>query len=477
MTLFVAIVGIIAGTKFRRGSILSPFTLVLLILISIFGIRPLLMPDNPASFYMYGYNTASGFDKAALFGFIGTASFVAGYAFWSIVLRNKYEEKMAGAKPVPAALPDWAPDRSIKIAWCLFGSWFLVMIIIGGGVGFLSELFGGRSPAVMAKLANVPAVFSSLPVIGCLTIAAVRFQYERYAKYTQPQNLAYWLITAVSVIPPSAIGTRRFLIPSVVMAIIGALANSWTKKIKLSWVVGGVAAFFALAVIPFVRSSGSRDLGSTDLIGAMNAYFGQEGVRGVLDGFFLSYDTEMFNYVSYLSRAMGTIIPFGMGRGTLGEIIGLPIPAAISPFERWNDVLLMHMYGEVCDYQQACPVPSIVGILYSDLAMPGLIVGMLLLGIWAGRFEAKLFTATGTKMGVLMLTAGFAISFTRGNSMAQVWLAVQCFFVWWALDKFLLRPRKPRSAWESRHLPDVYRHLHERPQAAEVGPPPVSATQ
>ena len=468
MTLFVALAGMIAGTGLRRGSALSPFALVLLILISIFDVRPLLMPGNPGSFNMYGYNTASGFDNAALFGFIGTASFITGYAAWRLVLSKMHREKISAPAPAPRALPDWAPGRSVLIAWCLFGSWFLVMIIIGGGVGFLSELFGGRSPAVMAKLANVPAVFSSLPVIGCLTIAAVRFQYERYTKYTSPQNLAYWIITAVSVIPPSAIGTRRFLIPSVVMAIIGALGNSWTKKIKLSWIAGGVVAFFALAVIPFVRSSGSRKLGSTDLVGAMNAYFGQEGVRGVLDGFFLSYDTEMFNYVSYLSQAMGSTIKFGMGRGTIGEIIGLPIPAAISPFERWNDVLLLRMYGEPCDYQQACPVPSIIGILYSDLAIPGVIAGMILLGIWSGRFEAKLQIATGTKMGVLMLTAGFAISFTRGNSMAQVWLAVQCFFVWWALDKFFLRPRKEKSAYERRHLPDVYRHLHEQKQAAEA---------
>lgn len=464
MTLFVAIVGIIAGSKFRRGSVLSPFTLVLLILISIFGVRPLLMPGNPASFNMYGYNTASGFDNAALFGFIGTASFVAGYALWRMVLRHGHEKKASPVK-APPMLPDWAPRRSMMIAWCLFGSWFLLMIIIGGGVGFLSELFGGRSPAVMAKLANVPAVVSALPVIGCTIIAGVRFQYERYVKYTVHQNLAYWLVAAVSVIPPSSIGTRRFLIPSVVMALVGALANSWTKKIRPSWVVGGVVFFFALAVIPFVRSAGSRKLGESDLLGAMNAYFGQEGVRGVLDGFFLSYDTEMFNYVSYLSQAMGSTIPFGMGRGTLGEIVGLPIPAAITPFERWNDVLLLYMYGEPCDYKQACPVPSIVGVLYSDLAIPGVISGMILLGIWSGRFEASLMTATGTKMGVLMLTVGFAISFTRGNSMAQVWLAVQCYFVWWALDKFLLRPRKekPRES-----LPDRFRHLHEGKRAVKL---------
>ncbi|WP_157356799.1 hypothetical protein [Agromyces sp. NDB4Y10] len=445
MTIFVVVVAVAAGTGFRRGSMLSPFVLVLLTLLSIFGIRPLLMPAQPESFNFYGYNTTAGFEAAALMGFVGTLSFVMGYAFRRLTLSRRRAAGMIELASPWEIPPEWAPGRSMRIAWGLFGGWFLMMIVIGGGVGFLAEIFGGRSPEVMANLAGVPAVVSALPVIGCLTIAVVRFRHERYLRYSSVQNFSYWLIAALSVVPPSAIGTRRFLIPSLLMAVLGALANSWHSRIKPSWVIGGVVGFFALAIVPFIRSSGSRAPG-TDLLGAMRAYFGEQGVGGILDGFFLSYDTEMFNYVSYLSQSMGTRIEFGFGRGTVGEVLALPIPAALSPFERWNDVLLLQMFGTVCDYQQACPVPSIIGVLYSDFAWAGVIGGMVLLGIWSARFEGSLITATGTRLGALLLAAGWTILFTRGNSMAQVWLAFQVFVVWWVLDRFLLRPTRGASA-------------------------------
>ena len=50
-----------------------------------------------------------------------------------------------------------------------------------------------------------------------------------------------------------------------------------------------------------------------DLVGAMGAYFQDVGLRGTLNNFFLSYDTEMFNYVAYMTQTMGKTIPFRYG--------------------------------------------------------------------------------------------------------------------------------------------------------------------
>lgn len=464
MTLVLGMAAWLVGTRLRVGAMVGPYSLMLLILVAIFGMRPLLMPSDVKSFDFYGYTVSSaGFAAAALYGFIGTMAFIAGYTFWRRVMSSMYVRDN-NPTAAPAGLPDWAPRRSVLIACGLSAAWFLFMIVVGGGVGFLAQLFAGRSEAVISRLENVPAFVGALPAIGCLTVAVVRFQYERVQKYTNLQNLAYWLVVAASIVPPLALGTRRYLIPSVLIAVVGALINSWHRKIKPQWLALGIVGLLALAIIPFVRSAGSRTKlgGNSDLIGAMGLYFKEEGLRGTLNNFFLSYDTEMFNYVAYLSQVMGNSIPFGMGRGTVGEILAMPIPAAITPFQRWNDFLLTRSFGENCGYGSACPVPSIVGILYSDLALPGVILGMVLIGIMAGRFEKKLLVSSGAYTAVLLLTAGFSIAFARGNSLAQVWIAVQCFIVWWGVQKILLHAPRTKPVVKRRNLPEAYRRLQAR---------------
>lgn len=442
----------------RRGSVLSPYSLMLFILISIFGIRPLLMPDEPESFGFYGYNISTGFADATFLGFVGTTSFIAGALFWRLVRERKLSDAITdGSAPVPS----WAPKRAATIAWALSAAWLVIMIVVGGGVGYLAQLFGGRSQDVISRLENVPAFVGALPAIGCLVIAAVRFRYERHERYTKAQNLGYWLVALASVVPPSALGTRRYLIPCLVIAIMGALVNNWNKRIKASWVAFGVVGFLALAIVPFVRSAGSRTArGETDLVGSMASYFQDEGLRGTLNNFFLSYDTEMFNYVAYLSQAMGDSIPFGWGRGIVGDLVSMPLPASLTPFPRWSDYLLSQSFGTGCEYKAVCPVPSVVGILFSDLALPGLFIGMVLLGVAAAKFERRLLASNGASVAALMLAAGFAIAFARGNSLAQVWIAVQCFVIWWALDKLFLR--QPANAGK---------------RALNVGPLPVKANQ
>lgn len=460
LTLLIGTIAWIVGTGLRRGRVLSPYSLMLFILITIFGIRPLLMPDEPKSFGFYGYNISLGFEPAAWMGFIGTISFIAGAAFWHLAFAKKSRDALE-AKPVDE-IPVWAPKRSAAIAWALSLGWLLFMIVVGGGVGFLAQLFSGRSEAVIARMENVPAFIAALPAIGCLTIAAVRFQYERVRPYTKSQNVGYWLVAILSVVPPSALGTRRYLIPCIVIAIMGALVNHWEKRIKAWWIAAGAAGFLAMAMIPFVRSAGSRTArgDATDLIGAMGAYFQDVGLRGTLNNFFLSYDTEMFNYLAYLSQKMGDSIPFGMGRGTIGEVIAMPLPAAITPFQRWNDFLLTETFGENCGYQAVCPVPSVIGILYSDLAIPGILVGMIILGIAAARFESRLMVSNGAGTAALLLAAGFAVAFARGNSLAQVWIAVQCFVVWWVLQRvFLHMPKQARPGFPSRATPASVRNV------------------
>lgn len=452
LTLLIGGVSWVVGTGLRRGTLLSPYSLIVLILISIFGFRPLLMPSESASFSFYGYNIANGYEIATIIGLIGTVSFVAGYS----ALRFTHR-RTASLMIFSQRIPNVTPRRAATAAWILLATWVLTMIVIGGGPSFLAVLFAGRSEAVNTVFSSVPAFVPALPVVACLMAATARFNWERLQRYTRSQNFAYWLVAAAAVVPPSALGTRRFLIPSVLIMIIGALGRSWNKKIRPAWFFAGVAAFLILAIVPFVRSAGSRVGGRTDLLGAMSVYFREEGARGTLDNFFLSYDTEMFNWVAYFAPRMGDKIPYGWGKGTFGEVLSSPLPASLSPFERWNDVLLQYAFDAPCSLETVCPVPSITGILFTDLSWVGLIFGMAALGALCSGYERRLFQASAVTTAALLLFAGFSVLFARGNSMAQAWIAVQVFVVWWvahtAISVLTPAPARPRGFRHSRSTP------------------------
>ncbi|MDH3022467.1 hypothetical protein QEN41_21050 [Gordonia alkanivorans] len=447
LTILVGVLGWVGGTGLRRVSVLSPYSFGLLILVSVFGVRPLLMARDDSSFEFYGYRiTASEFEYATFLGFLAVVGLTMGFIAGRFFGRTQMDRsQLNGSCPPDSFRPgsvaksiEVDPGRSFAAAWLLILGWFAVMVFVGGGLGFVSQLFGGRSPEVTAKLSNVPAIVFALPVVAALVIAVTRFRHERSTRYSRAQLLHYWLLAAVTVIPPSALGTRRFLIPSVVIAVLGSLSGKLQLRVPLSWGVLGIGSFLVLTIFPFVRSAGSRSPDQAGLVGAMQSYFVDEGVSGSLENYFVSFDTEMFNYVAFLSSRLGRDIPYGLGQGTFGEIIAMPIPAALSPLDIWNDVMLTSAFGSGCSIETACPVPSVVGVLFSDFWIPGVLVGIVAIGYLASKFDRSLeISRYPEATAALLLAAGFAVVFFRGNSMAQFWYGFQIFVVWFLVTRAL----------------------------------------
>lgn len=436
-TLFLGVISWLFATRLRFGSVVSPFSTVLLMLIAIFGIRPILMMQAQ-NFNFYGINIRSGVESASIIGFVAVLTFIAAYGFAISLKRNQFRSddasrpaRTGGLSERPgidnAAPP--APHYSFSAAIALVLAWFASMIVLGGGIGYLRVLFAGRSSDASIAFSGVPAVVLALPVVAAIVLATTRFKFERHTKYSARQNFLYWLVGVLCIVPPSALGNRRFLIPSLIALVIGALAVRWRRRIPIKWIVLSVAGFLALAIFPFVRSAGSRT-GSSDLIGAMSEYFGSEGISGTLNGFFLSYDTEMFNYIAYLAPRLGETLPYGMGRGTVGELLVAPIPAAFTPYTAWSNELLVQAFGGACGVV-FCPVPSVVGTFYYDLALPGVVAGMLLLGLLTATFEQRFITSTGLQSLTLLALAGFAPVIARGNPIAQLWIVTQVIIVAW----------------------------------------------
>ena len=318
--------------------------------------------------------------------------------------------------------------RVVMLSLTMLLAWLLVTIILGGGTGFLAQLFSGRSAEVNRSSLNVPVFVPALPTAAAVILAYGRIGYERVERFPTSFKFQYWLTAGLCIIPPSSVGTRRFLVPSVVVVLFGAFFQSWRRSIGVRGASLSALLFLVLAVFPFVRSAGSRTQ-RTDLAGAMYDYFQGRGLSGILDGYFLSYDTEMFNYVSFLApRLSSGDIPYGMGRGTIGDLLLAPFPATLAPFPSWSDRLLSTTFGAGCG-QGVCPVPSLVGVLIADLALPGLVAGFFALGLFCSRFEESLLNSRGTRLARFLVLGGFAPIIVRGNSVSVTWISFNVFLI------------------------------------------------
>lgn len=392
-------------------------------LVAIFGVRPIMMVAHDRYNFYGGNNIESGFAVASWVGLLSVFFLLVGYVI------------MSAARPVPPAAPSFKTpsvrmsEMSIAnasvIALLILLSWLVLMAATGGGVSYVLLLFQGRGAGGESALAGVPAVVPALPVVAGVLLAYARINVQRLRAITTKENLLYWGVIAVTIVPPSALGSRRFLLPSILAAVLGSLVPHWSRKVTWRMVGLAVVGFLALSIIPFVRSSGSRT-GRTDLLGAMGDYFGERGIGGTLENFFLSYDTEMFNYVAFLSPRLGSTIEYGLGRGTVVEALLSPIPAAFSRDlgPRWSNEILIQAFGGPCGISY-CPVPSVSGVLFYDLGLPGVVVGMTLVGALMYRFEWNFLNASGAKLLTLLTLGAFVPQLVRGSTISQLWIAAQ----------------------------------------------------
>ncbi|GEM_PF-2079535 len=412
----------------RRGVLVGPLGLTVFMLVAIYGLRPLLMIDR-AAYDFYGLRVTDGFQQATWVGLVAVVSLFVGYAARAArhvptpgrgAVPHDGDDGRAGVADALARVP-LRGAAAFCVATVLL--WFAAIAAYGGGAGFLSLMFSGRSAAVDARLEGMPAIVMALPVVGALALAAVRVVRDRRVRPTTGERLFFWAAVAFAVVPTTALGTRRFLLPVVLLAVVAASARAWDRRVRPSHVALAVVGLLALAIVPFVRSAGSRSEGAS-LGTAMQEFYEVEGTRGIAESFLLSYDTEMFSYVAYAAPRLGGDLPVGWGRGTVLELVLAPLPAGVLGTESWSNSRLRAMFGGSCA-EYLCPVPSLPGALYLDFAFAGVVLGMLVFGWFVHASQAALPSARGAR---LVLTLGF-ISFVpnvvRGNPAAQLAILAQ----------------------------------------------------
>jgi len=413
------------ATRLRRGAMLAPFSIALLLLVAIFGIRPLVLAAEQ-NWWFNGADVGDGAVLAAGVGFWAIAALVAGYATARLAMARKAPND---AIPTPDAVPRSLVRMSSAalLAAACTGAWFVAMILIGGGTSFLRQLAEGRSADVSRILDGVPVLISAVPVAGVVVLAVCRLRITAFRRLSTGEELWFWAAIALATVPPLALGNRRLLLPVALIALVAVARPKWDKRPPLfGLLLAGVAAL-VVAAIPFVRSAGSRST-SSDLLGALALYFNTNGIGETMRSFFVSYDTEMFSYIALVGPMLGDEIPYGLGRGTLGEALLQPLPAAISPWPTWSNNILTLVFGGGCG-TVACPVPSVAGVLYFDTGLIGVAVGMALVGALMAAFEPAFLVARGWRLVALLTLAGFMPGIIRGNSVSQLWISANVLLV------------------------------------------------
>lgn len=159
----------------------------------------------------------------------------------------------------------------------------------------------------------------------------------------------------------------------------------------------------------------------------------------------------MFNYIAFLATQLGDSIEYGMGMGmgTVGDALLSPIPAPLAPAQLWSNQILVQAFGGPCGVSY-CPVPSVSGVLFYDFGLPGVVAGMTIVGFLLSRFDVAFLTARGVKLSILLTLGAFSVQMIRGNTIAQLWIAVQVIVVLtlveWAAYRTSADGRAPSTA-------------------------------
>jgi hypothetical protein len=169
--------------------------------------------------------------------------------------------------------------------------------------------------------------------------------------------------------------------------------------------------FIVLATIPFIRTSGGRDQAGGVVTAFTNA------IASPLEEwntFMTSYDTDM---VGSLSVEVGVLrVPDDLfyGGATFGDLLVAPIPSSLypdKPTTARNQMLIM-AYGTPCTLTAGglCPDFSAIGTFYQDLAWPGVLLGMAMLGVLSRALWARHIADPGSATRVIAVATWWVIA-------------------------------------------------------------------
>lgn len=385
-------------------------------LLALFGIRPLVMLYTGDITYQHTIDVHAEFNRATLIGMLATISFVVGYEILSSV-------RVPRPKVSSRQLNYLATTRAVRWLVAVGALAFLLRLASAGNpLTTLEVLAHGRSLAASAtQISNFLNDGPLLAACGA-TILVIALR----GRPTVPQRIAIVLLIVAPLGTFFLLGNRRLILPSVLTPIIVGYMVRGQRPAWRHLAIVLPVAFIVLATIPFERSLGAREEqgGAVAIFDrAFKAPFEPIGE------FFTSYDTAMVPDLGLEVSVLQRPSDYYFGRATIGDLLLAPIPSALIPGkpQTARNSLLIRLFGQGCVVGNGsqCPDFSVAGTFYQDFWLPGIVVGMLILGAFSAALWARFCEARHSALRII-LAASWAISLPiiiRGGFMPP--------FQWW----------------------------------------------
>jgi hypothetical protein len=424
----------------RRFDLFEPIVFAALMLLLLFGIRPLWMAATGEQVWPTGRDAdVSGWMDAATFGgFLGSLLFVTGYeagrAFW--------RRRIGAGAPSRAADPRWVTAVAIAMGVLGLILWLVSLTRAGSLAEGLDLALGGRSAEAQRALTSSEYLTSAPILAACGALLLVLTTGGR------PTRRQLTLILALVAIPCVIFalgGGRRFIVPSVGIPLVAfAIMRAWRPRPRL--VATAVPlAFLVIVLFPIIRSEQAR-VNAGGLLPAIghNLTHPDEPIAYFFEG----PDTEGVAVFAVEISTLANETDYFYGAATFGDILLAPVPSAIFPDkpQTARDQLLTAMIGSGCDPAGAgCPDWTALGTFYQDFGVPSLLIGMGLLGLGsAGLWELGrrrpasavpvLLAASWAVMLPILLRAGWMPAFAW-----WLFFVVPTFAALWLLTSERLR--------------------------------------
>jgi hypothetical protein len=354
----------------RRFDIFEPLSVFIIAWTVLFWLRPIAML-LVHYFTLYGYDITAGFDPMLVMALVGGIGFVVGYFL-------PFVPKVAKRLP---AVPELTTGSAF-IRYCLALA-FLSLVLFGlflvqsGGLRLLRSLLGGRQSGQLETYAKSTAyfydgIFLAFPA-GLLLIA---YGARNKQRGISALGVAALLIPLIAVGPT---GVRSWLIT--LFGAVFILFYLWRLKRPSGWQLAGLClvGIFSISLIGIIRNASSRQqVGTVGIVGI----FVQRPLLAPA-ALILGPDTEMASLLALEAEVVPSKIPFQYGAAT-GEVLVHPIPRVLwhgKPYP--GDEVLTHKLFTDPSIRSAPRQYSPMADYYLDFSYPGVLAGMLLLGILA----------------------------------------------------------------------------------------------
>lgn len=398
-----------------RGTfdLFEPLLSVNLVLLALFGIRPLAMLLNGQQLD-YDRTFLPNFVFTTALALLGTLTFVTMY--------ERFVRLSSDRSPRRIILVRRRRARLFSVGAALLGL-LLFMTFLESRGSFLHNLrlvLAGRSDRLETLFSNSSEYLTSAPILGgcgAILLALAAGPYLRFR-----DRILMVLCAAFPVFYFFVVGGRRFLLPIIgIPIVVRYLQRRRRPSLRLVAIVVPIA-FLLFATIVLTRSANNRAAsGGVARILGHAVVHPDEPVRL----FFTGPDTDMLPNLALEVRSLSRHGGYGLGQATVGDLVLAPVPHLIFPSKPTTarDRMLIRVFGGPCRPSKGlCPDFSSIGTFYQDFWVIGVVVGMALFGwfsalLWRryllrpSDLTRTMLAASWFVMAPIVLRAGFNPAF------------------------------------------------------------------